>query len=222
MIPINDTAEFKRVIRALADDIVHAHIHWQMQRDLEGAMEAYPLVRQQSNTFWHLTQKAHVGAAIHQLCRAFDQEPKSLHLLSWLLTIKDNPQLFSAPPDATQLALDIESCRDSDPLVAKLICFRGSSLAHRSATLSRKGKTVPQKMVLSVPEFEELLARAQTILNRYSRLFAAEAHSTRIIGASDYEFIFKTIQAAVEASEARIDDLMKQAQGRDANDSSMP
>lgn len=229
MIKVNNSTEFKRLIGALSDDIVSASIHWQLQRDLREAMPTYPLVAQQSNTFWHLTLKAHVNAAIQHLCRAFDQEQKSLHLLSWLLTIRDNLHLFSydefkkrlatnafaeslaeggTTPDQAQLGEDIELCRDTDPLVKKLISFRGNNLAHRSAKLARGGRGMPHTMVLSIEEFEELLRRARVILNRYTRLFAAESYSTRIIGARDFEYIFKTIQADVEASRARTDALL--------------
>ncbi len=239
MIKVKDSAEFKRLVGALSNDIVSASIHWRMQRDLLDAMTTYPLVRQQSITFWHLTLKAHASAATQHLCRAFDQEQKSLHLLSWLLTIKENIHLFSADefrkrlansafvdslaeggtrPNEAQLNEDIERCKVSDPLVRKLVSLRGSSFAHRSATLARDGTTLPEKMVLSDPEVEELFNRACTILNRYTRLFAAETYSTTIIGARDYEFIFKTIQAKVEASYARTDELLRSAQDRDAHD----
>ena len=175
MIKVNDSAEFKRLIGALSDDIVSAAIHWRMQCDLLESMKEYPLVRQQSNTFWHLTLNAHVRTAIQYLCRAFDQEQRSLHLLSWLLTIKENLHLFSTTefrnrlahnafvdslangdikPDEAQLNKDIELCKASDPLVRKLVSFRGSSVAHRSATLTRGGAALPANMVLSVPEFE--------------------------------------------------------------------
>ena len=238
MIKVNDSQEFKRLVRALSNDIVLANIHWRMRCDLLDAMTAYPLVPQQSNTFWYLTVEAHGIAAIHQLCRAFDKDRRSLHLLSWLLTIKENLPLFSpdefkrrlasnafvdslakggTEPDEAQLLEDIGLCKVSDPLVKKLVAVRNTSLAHRSATLARDGTGLPAYKVLSVPEFEELLARATVILNRYTQLFAAESYSTTIIGAGDYEFIFKTVQAEVETSRARIEELLKRTQDHDAN-----
>lgn len=230
MIKVNDSAEFKRLIGVLSNDIVSANIHWRMQSDLRESMTAFPLVRQQSNTFWHLTLIAHVGAAVSQLCRVFDQQPRSLHLLSWLRTIKENLHLFSheefrkrlansaffdslakggTKPDEVQLDQDIALCKATDPLVKKLVTFRGSSVAHRSAALAREGAALPANMELSGPEFEELLTRASTILNRYSRLFSAETYSTLIIGARDFECIFKTVQSDVEAAHARTEELLR-------------
>lgn len=195
MIKVADSAEFKRLIAGLSDDIVSAHIHWRLQHDLVEAMTRYPLVRQQSNTFWHLTLKAHMGSAVSQLCRAFDQEQSSLHLLSWLLTIKENLRLFSVDefkarlkdnpfvesladgdlqPDAKQLDEDIALCSATDPLVKKLVAMRGSSFAHRSAAMARRGRGLPVEMTLMRDEFEQLLGRAGNILNRYSRLFSAK------------------------------------------------
>jgi len=234
MIKVKDSIEFKRLIRALSDDIILASIHWQMRRDLLNAMTAYPLVEQQTPTFWYVTLKANLSAAVLHLCRAFDQEERSLHLLSWLLTIKANLHLFSPEefrkrlsnspfvdslatngtvPDDVQLAKDIALCRAAtDPLVKKLVSLRGNTLAHRSARLARGGSSPPASMVLSDSEVDTLIARATTILNRYNLLFAAEAYSTKIVGASDHEFIFKMMQATVEASRARTAELLRTQQ----------
>jgi hypothetical protein len=225
VIPVKDSAELAGLIRGLSDDIVYAHVHWKMVHDLHQAFTDYPLVRQQTPTFWHLTVRAHVLATLSALCRAYDQELTALHLLGWLTTIRENLHLFSVEefkqrlagnafvdslaegrtkPDEVQLERDITSCKSSDPLVRKLMTIRGSTHAHRSAKLSRQGRSLPAKMQLADNEVETLLARARDILNRYTQLFAAESYSTMMIGASDYQFIFETVQARVEASDAEV------------------
>lgn len=218
MIAVADSREFTKLISGLSDDVVNAHIHWRLHCDLVDAIKKQPQVSHQSPTFWHLTIEAHAVAAVENLCRAFDQEQSSLHLLSWLKTIQKNLYLFSAsafkdrlagntfvdslaehfePLDATLLEADILECTATDPLVRKLVVHRGAAVAHRSAKRAVRGNTLPESRVISAKDIDSLLARARALLNRYSRLFSAEAHSINMIGHDDYEYIFRTVAAAV-------------------------
>jgi AbiU2 len=218
MIPITGSVEFAKLLRALADDVVSAHIYWRLHCDLVEAVKKQPIVWAQSRTFWYLTITAHELTAIGHLCKAFDQEEKSLHLRSWLNTIRENTHLFethefklrlaSNPhvdsllqddrvPDRAILDSDILECSATDPLVRKLMAHRGAVVAHRGAKRTLKGRPTVGTQVLSVPDIEALLTRARSLLNRYSHLFAAEIHSVSMIGRDDYEYIFTAVAAAV-------------------------
>jgi hypothetical protein len=218
MIAITNSAEFAKLINALADDIVYAHIHWRLHCDLIDAIEKQPTVLHQSRTFWNLTIDAHAATAVERLCRAYDQEQSSLHLLSWLKTIQNNLHLFQesefrkrlagnafvdslaehlSSPDTAVLEADILECTATNPLVKKISALRGSSVAHRSAKLAIRGATLSDSIALTVEDFNVLLDRARTILNRYSQLFSAETHSINMIGHDDFEYIFKSVTAAV-------------------------
>ena len=94
MIEIKDSAEFERLLKALSDDVVDAHIHYQLYKELIEAISKHPLVVQQSNTFWTFTLQAHLNSSIYALFRAYDQNTSSLHLRSWLYTIRANLHLF--------------------------------------------------------------------------------------------------------------------------------
>src|SRR6266513_4765891 len=152
MIAIKDSADFERLLKALSDDVVDAHIHYQLRQDLIQAIDKHPLVVQQSNVFWTFTLQAHLNSSVYALFRAYDQDTKSLHLRSWLTTIQANLHLFdeaafrerlkdnpyvaslakdSRKPDAEVLARDISSCSSSDPVVKRLVTYRGSRIAHR-------------------------------------------------------------------------------------------
>src|SRR6266568_4828441 len=154
MISIRDVSEFERLLKGLSDDIVDAHIHYLLYEDLVGALDKYPLVAPQSNVFWTFTLQAHLNSSVYALFRAYDQDSRSLHLRSWLLTIQSNMRLFEEPafrerlknnphvdnlakdarlPDANLLAQDISACSSSDPVVKKLTIYRGSRIAHRNA-----------------------------------------------------------------------------------------
>lgn len=211
-------------IRTLANDIVDAAIHWKLSRGIYEAAETWPLVIQQSNTFWTLTIKAHVNVSVLAMCRAFDQEPSALHLLGLLQLIEQNLPLFDEAqfrvrlrdnpfvaslaesarrPDATQLATDIALCSNGDPLVRRLVIHRNTALAH----LSRKRRlySTPSRSdeEITNDDYEILLNRANEIVNRYSSLFGAEYFSTQIVGHKDYETIFRWIQERVESERSR-------------------
>ena len=221
MIRINSSAEFGKLITALSSDVVDAHVYWRLHCDLHEAIQAQPIVWTQSRTFWHLTLTAHAEAAVEHLCRAFDQEQSSLHLLSWLKTIQANLHLFDASefkrrlagnpfvdslaedprsPDLATLEADINDCTATEPLVKKLMAHRGSTVAHRSAKRAISTTPPPLELALSVEDLEALLSRARTVLNRYCQLFAAETYSVSMIGRDDYKFIFSSVAAAVERS----------------------
>lgn len=189
-------------IRALANDIVDAAIHWKLSRGIYEAAETWPLVIQQSNTFWTLTIKAHVNVSVLAMCRAFDQEPSALHLLGLLQLIEQNLPLFdevqfrvrlrdnpfvaslaesARRPDATQLAADIALCSNGDPLVRRLVIHRNTALAHLSR--KRRLNSTPSRSdeEITNEDYEILLNRANEIVNRYSVLFGAESFSTQIV-----------------------------------------
>jgi AbiU2 len=222
--PIKKTSavEFTRLLNALANDVIDAHLHWRMITDLRAAHKQYPLVGLQSQTFWHLTRKAHISACLLNLCRVFDRTKKTLNLFSWLSTIECNLAMFdvlefkhrlhSNPfveslaenakrPNPSDLHADMALCELTDPLVAKLLQYRHNYVAHRSATLSRKAH--PPAIGMTDEIFEVLLERASRILNHYSHLFAAVTFSMRMHGQQDFKYIFTTVEAAVDSTQAK-------------------
>jgi hypothetical protein len=222
MIKVKNSTEFDNLLRALADDIVLAHIHYQLYKDLRQALSDHPSVVHQSNTFWQLTLNAHINTSSLALSRAYDQEKDSLHLHGWLLTIRKHLHLFdqdafrqrlkSNPfveslaqlprkPDSRVLEEDIQRCSSKDPLVKTLRNLRGKAIAHRSASLTITQKNIYADYPFTFGDYEELLARAIAILNRYCRLFAAVTYSTNMIGLDDYQFIFKSVEEKIQRTE---------------------
>lgn len=213
-------------IAALAKDVVDAVIHWRLSRGILDAMEKWPLVAHQSNTFWSLTIEAHVKVSVLTTCRAFDQEKSSLHLLGLLELIRNNLPLFNEPnfrtrlrdnpfveslaesvriPDLGQLERDITLCSTRDNLVHRLIIHRSNAVAHLSRKRSLTEPPPRKDEEITNEEFETLLSRANEILNRYSSLFQAEHFSTQIVGHDDYETVFRWIQERLEAERAERD-----------------
>lgn len=219
MIRFRDEQEFGRLLSGLADDIVDANIHYQLYKDLLSAREEFPLVMIQSNTFWSMTLKAHLGSSLYMLTRAYDQHLGALHLYGLLQTIKANPNLFKEVnfrerkkdnphvdnlasecriPDEATLEADIACCSAQDLLVKKLIVNRMNVLAHRNAKSTATGVSISETHPLSHEDFEELLSRSRTMLNRYSQLFEASVYSIKPIGADDFRYIFECVSSSVE------------------------
>lgn len=211
-------------IRALAKVVVDAVIHWKLSRGILEAAETWPLVIQQSNTFWQLTITAHVNVSVLAMCRVFDQEKTALHLLGLLQLIEKNLPLFDDAqfrerlrdnpfvaslaqsarlPDAAQLATDIALCSLQDPLVKLLVTHRNTALAHLSRK-RRLNSTPPRSdEEITNADFENLLSRAVEIVNRYSSLFSAEHFSTQVVGHDDYKTVFLWVQERVELERAK-------------------
>jgi hypothetical protein len=227
---ISDEVELERLLEGLAEDIIDAHVHYKMHNDLIKALNAAPVVARESNNFWHMTLSAHIRLSQAMMTRAYDQEHQSLHLKSWLMVIRDNPEMFSEAnfrrrmkdnpfvdslaaerriPDPVQLEKDIALCSASDPLVNILICHRNNEGAHRSGKLTAKGEKINDMFPLTYVDFDILLARALDILHRYSTLFVATSYSTNVVGRKDFQSIF----VAVQEKDARLTAEMKANQG---------
>jgi hypothetical protein len=210
--------EFAKLLQSLSSDVVNAHIHWRMATELGKSLAAHPLVIAQSNTFWSLTHQAHVATSLQCLSRAFDQEHSSLHLPSLLRAIKDNLDIFDTvkfrirlkdnpfveslaesaeKPDVGQLATDTKLCTSKDPDVRLLATYRHSRAAHRSKKLALQPDRTAEAAVLTDAVVETLLNRAQTLLNRYSRMFSASMYSMNIVGKDDFKYIVEVVEAAV-------------------------
>ena len=67
MIPLKDDSEFQRLLEGLANDIIDAHIHFKLYKDLLDASNEFPLVMTQSNTFWSVTLKSHLNTSLYML-----------------------------------------------------------------------------------------------------------------------------------------------------------
>jgi len=219
MINITDSTEFSRLLTALSEDVVDAHIHFQFFEDLIGAHEKHPLVFPESNTFWTYTLQAHLNSSVYALLRVYDQNKRALHLRSWLITIKENLEIFDVEafrdrlkdnpyvaslsseakkPDAVELAKDIAECTAVDPTVNKLIIHRSNLIAHRNVKIVLSTQDSNNDNGVTFDDLKVLLERAKTILNRYSYIFNASVYSTNVISRDDFNCIFIDVEARVE------------------------
>lgn len=227
---IRNSIEFSRLIEALSNDVANANIHFQLYSDLGQAYDKYPLARQQSSTFWYLTENAHIAASLACLCRVYDQHGSALHLYSWLSTIKSNLHLFDVAefqvrlkdnpfvgslvqsvgkPDSNVLEEDIRLSSKHDPLVKTLMAHRGNRIAHVNADNIVAQYDINLAFPLPDADYLALLKRAKEILNRYTYLFEAATYTTQMVGHNDFDFILKSVQENVERARAASEKFLK-------------
>lgn len=234
-----NSSEFKRLLDALANELLDAKFHFTMHQNLQAATPDYWMVFNQSNTFWTLTLSAHMDAVILRLCKAYDRydSQPTLNLRSLLETIKDNLHLFDEPnfrerlkdnrfvdslakeprkPDPVQLQKDFEFVSGSS-LVKKLTTWRNKVYSHLSLDVVLNPNEFHTASPLLFAEIETLLDNGLTILNRYSGLFAANYHSTMMIGEDDYLWVLKTGKKAMDAYQRRIKAEFKKLAGDGQN-----
>jgi len=87
-------AEFERIRDRIDLEASHAADHLLLLQGLVAARDEYHLEMNESNTFWHLTFKAHLDAVVSHLCRLYDKTKGTLSLDKFLRTVKAHPELL--------------------------------------------------------------------------------------------------------------------------------
>ena len=221
---INSSEEFERLMEGLADDLVHAKIHFRLHQDLSKSVKEYEREFNESRTFWFLTFRAQFDACVFRLCRAYDQNDAALHLNNWLEVISQNMKLFDIDefktrlkgnpfveslslnvkrPNSEQLKKDIKSTSNENPFVKKLTILRNNIFAHRNAKLTLNNRNILEERPIKTEEIEKLLDQGIEILNRYSKLFKALSYSTQIVGHDDYRYVLESIKKDIKRFETQ-------------------
>jgi len=216
-VEINNSEEFERLLEGLGRDVVDSAIHYRLHRDLRDSVKSFESELNHSPAFWSLTLGAHLDAARSRLLRAYDQHPRALSLRSLIETIRENLALFGAgsappevikrgasPPDPATLDADSALVAPNDPLVQKLLALRGNLCAHRNARNVAQEIKIEDRFPLPHSDFDALVQRAVTILNRYSSLFRRSTWSTTIVGHDDFRFVLESVRETINRHEAAV------------------
>jgi hypothetical protein len=220
-IQVRDSADFQRILRALALELVDANISFKLHTNLIAAYESDSgEAMRQAWTFWSLTIQAHVDSAILRLCRIYDQDDKNLGLRGFIHTIQSSPHLFSrkqfaarmegransdslikafAPLDPKQIEVDMAYVtRTSNPMVDRLIAVRHNYYSHRNAEDVVADHAVAEKYPHMRDEVGDLLKVGLAIVNLYSNLFEANIWSSGIIGQDDYHYVLRAARERLD------------------------
>jgi hypothetical protein len=223
-IHVSDSAEFKRLLEALVDELIDAHDHFKLHQRLDAAIPNYGPEFNQSPAFWSMTLSAHMDATLIRLCKAYDlyEGKPSLNLRNFLETIQANLRLFDErnfrvrlkdnpfveslaahprKPDPMQLRKDLESVGQGDPLVKKLTIWRNNYFVHRSRTSALNPKVFAEKNPILFSEIGALIDNGLRIVNHYSDLFGATHHVS--FDSSDYKCLLNAVRQDLERKESR-------------------
>ncbi len=225
-IDVKDSAEFKRLLESLVDELIDAHDHFRLHQDLDAAIPDYQAEFNQSAAFWTFTLSAHMDATLPRLCKAYDlyEGKPSLNLRNFLETIqanlhffdepnflerlKDNPfvdSLAAAPrkPDSAQLQKDLESVSNADPLVKKLTIWRNNYFAHRSRSSALDPKGFAKQNPILFSEIKALIDNGLRIVNLYSSLFSAAVHTS--LPVKDYKYLLDAVRRDLKVRDAELE-----------------
>ncbi|HEY1528912.1 MAG TPA: hypothetical protein VGH51_22035 [Candidatus Angelobacter sp.] len=223
---IKNASEFHKLLFALAGELVDAHIHFTLFRDLSASRSEYCVEFAQANTFWSLTLEAHLDATLVRLCKSFDLHRQSLNLRTLVSTVKDNLHLFGEQdfrdrlkgnafvdslaatyriPSTAMIQADLDFVSPNNPLVRKLTVWRDKHIAHRDPSPVLNPEELTGRYPLLFTDIDELLRGGLRIVNEYSSLFIATTHSSGMVGKDDYLTILKAVRDSLNRYEAMIE-----------------
>ena len=230
-IKTNDDEEFGRLVRAIADDMVTATIHWRLYQRLLEAVREFEREFNEARSFWSLTFRAHHDVTLWRLGRLYDPTVGALSLPNFLATVRNNLPTFDAGafrerlaenahvdslashprrPTKAQIQDDVlRVTAQNDPLVSALVDLRKGHLGHRDAKAVLGRLKLPG---LNASQITELLERAREIVNRYNQLYSAATNSVQMVGEDDYLSVLKSIRFAPDAHEAAIQREIEEAE----------
>jgi hypothetical protein len=210
----------------LRKDITDGHDLYHLYRNVGGMLNTHKREVSQSNAFWSLVLMALQDAAMLRLCRVYDQDDDAVSLHTFLLTVRDSPDIFreeefrkrladnpflellarlSKGPAKAQLERDVLMTSKKDPLVRKLILLRHKAIAHSDYGLAKEGKRFLHDPPLTGNEWLALIDRSFDILNRYATLFGACTYSMSLIGENDYKSLFHFLRLGLKKHDEDLD-----------------
>ncbi len=207
---MSDHESFKTLTQRLVDEVRAATMHYELYRTLRQSAKEYGRALNQSRHFWSLTLNAHLEACRIALCRIYDQERRSLGLRNWienfretvLPTIDDAEERAahhnSTPVSDSNAERDLGLVSAKDPLVNALIVQRNNAIAHVSRGWTDDGKSVFESFPLTFADFEKLIARAESTINRYSTFVYGTNHGMQTFEDDDVSFVLTAIKSASE------------------------
>jgi len=204
---LNDRETFRKLTEEIADQVREASGAYDLYVKLRRAVSDYNREINQARNFWSRTLNGLLETVRMSLCRLYDQEQSALGLRRWLEMFRDDilsPELYEAsireqracdPLKEDEIEQDVQLVSAKDLTVKRLIAQRGNALAHVNARNVAKGLSIFDKFPLTYADFDELIARAQLILNRYSVLFSGTAYAFLTEDRDDYVTILNAIRS---------------------------
>ena len=199
--------DFAKALDVLSRDLCSAGDHFTLWKELNKARrsKAFMLAFNQSNTFWHLTFRAHLENTIFRLCRVYDQNLDGLTLRTLLLRLRDWPrEQLPTPFDERYEDYHKSVPRDlryvelqSNPVVKRLMMWRHKEFAHRDVEFAF-AQNLNELYPIRFTEIQRLLDRGHAIVSRYYRAFFGTHFMARISGSDDFKSTLKFVDAEIQ------------------------
>lgn len=193
-------AEIEKFLIGLADEVIGAAIHYKLYRELVAKVQEYEREFNQTVTFWSMTFNAHIATARAALFRAYDSHRDGLNFIRLLENVGPHCNVSQSEIDADKARVS-----RTDPVVAKFIWQRNNLFAHKNLANVLQDRKPQLSYSLPETDFEDLLARAVEILNKYETAVRGHAWSTQIFGHDDFQFVLKAIRQWIELHEQKIE-----------------
>ena len=215
---IRTSADLQQALNTLATDCVTAQIHWRLFRDLLSSVPRFAREIAQAQAFWSLTLASHRDVTLFRLGRLYDQHADAIALPTLLGAINANLHLFEErhfrerlkgnpfvdslskgvrAPDPSAVARDIRMVSKQNPVVSRLYWLRNKQLAHLDLGAVLRGRGPAASLTRRDVTF--LLRRAHEIVNRYSILFQASSHLSKMIGQEDYQSVLRLVRRGLKS-----------------------
>ena len=202
--------KFRGFLRKLWDELYWANFHYEILVELSRLCEKHKQAANMSSVFWTYTLRAHYQTAMVYLHRIYDQNKESFNLHRFLLTVRENRQIFDSANvlkrrqsdphaadlmraigdlDLAQLDCDIWFSSDENSEVKNLNKWRNRVTFHNDERELFRQK--PFEDENPQPNIALLIETGFQILNRYSQYFDTTVYSKGCRDWKDMKFIFE-------------------------------
>jgi hypothetical protein len=212
--------DLSKQIKVLQNQLFNAKAHFEIYMGLGQAWGKHIREIQNSPIFWQFTMRAHIDTAFLYLCRAYDSDERALHLSGFLENIAKNPGLFCEAAfrerhkarhgvdalaqyprtlNLKQLAQDREFCDRKNPLIANLLRWRNTLVAHfnyEEAVVVQQ--PLHKRHPLPFDDIKVLIDEGLGIVNRYYSLLDAATYSNEFLShqKADYLHVLQSLRFA--------------------------
>ena len=202
--------KFRAFLHKLWDELYWANFHYEILKELSRLCEEHQRTANLSAVFWTYTLRAHYQTAMVYLHRIYDQNKESFNLQRFLLTVRENRQLFDSTNvrkrrqsdphvedlmkaigglDLAQLDRDITFSSNENEKVKNLNTWRDRVVFHNDERELFREKRFEDDHPL--PDIDLLIDEGFGILNRYSEYFDTTVYSKGCRDWKDMRFIFE-------------------------------
>ncbi len=204
--------KFRGFIRKLWDELYWANFYYEILVEVSRLCEEHSKAANLSPVFWTYTLRAHYQTAMVYLHRIYDQNKESFNLHRFLLTVRENREVFDSANvrkrresdphvddlmgaigtlDLVQLNNDIQFSSNENPEVKNLNAWRDRVTFHNDERELFNQKRFEDENPL--PNIGLLIEKGFEILNRYSQYFDTTVYSKGCRDWKDMKFVFEAL-----------------------------